>query len=179
MVYGWSIHHIEPYTVWSYIVFQFCLTTYNCSFATSCMKYNTVEFADNRVSYNTIILQHDKHRKWGRVWTYKRHPIPYSHLTHWGQDKMAAIPQMVFSNAFSWLKMCEYPLIFTPKGPINNIQEYFSSEFKYINLFEARWHSWSRSWSVQVMALLEPMPIYGYGSIGTNFGENSMKIPKY
>ena len=26
-------------------------------------------------------------------------------LTHWGRDKMAAIFQMTFSNAFSWMKM--------------------------------------------------------------------------
>ena len=27
------------------------------------------------------------------------------HLTHWGRDKMAAIFQTTFSNAFSWMKM--------------------------------------------------------------------------
>ena len=29
-------------------------------------------------------------------------------LTHWGRDKMAAIFQMTFSNAFSWMKMYEF-----------------------------------------------------------------------
>ena len=29
-------------------------------------------------------------------------------LTHWGQDKMAAIFQTTFSNRFSWMKMCEF-----------------------------------------------------------------------
>ena len=33
-------------------------------------------------------------------------------LTHWGQDKMAVIFQKIFSNAFSWMKMCEFRLIF-------------------------------------------------------------------
>ena len=36
------------------------------------------------------------------------HPIS----THWGRDKMAAISQTMFSNAFSWMKMYEYCLRF-------------------------------------------------------------------
>ena len=45
----------------------------------------------------------------------------------WSQDKMAAISQMTFSNAFSWIKMYEFDLrfnwtLFLPKGTINNIQ---------------------------------------------------------
>ena len=35
-----------------------------------------------------------------------------SKLTHWGRDKMAAISQTTFSNAFSWMKMFELSLIF-------------------------------------------------------------------
>ena len=42
-------------------------------------------------------------------------------LTHWGRDKMAAIFQMTFSNAFSRMKIYEFWLRFVPKGPINNI----------------------------------------------------------
>ena len=34
------------------------------------------------------------------------------HLTHWGQDKMAAIFHITFSNAFSWMKMYEPRLRF-------------------------------------------------------------------
>ena len=34
------------------------------------------------------------------------------HLTYWGQDKMAAISQTTFSNAFSWMKMYEFRLRF-------------------------------------------------------------------
>ena len=30
---------------------------------------------------------------------------------HWGQDKIAAISQTIFSNAFSWMEMCEFRLI--------------------------------------------------------------------
>ena len=33
-------------------------------------------------------------------------------LTHWGQDKMAAISQTTFSNALSWMKMLEFRLRF-------------------------------------------------------------------
>ena len=33
-------------------------------------------------------------------------------LTHWGRDKMAAIFQTIFSNAFSWMKMDEFRLTF-------------------------------------------------------------------
>ena len=37
------------------------------------------------------------------------HPIM---LTHWGRDKMDAISQTTFSNAFSWTKMYEFRLRF-------------------------------------------------------------------
>ena len=33
-------------------------------------------------------------------------------LTHWGRDKMDAISQTTLSNAFSWMKMCEFRLRF-------------------------------------------------------------------
>ena len=35
-----------------------------------------------------------------------------SQLTHWGRDKMDAISQTTFSNAFSWMKMFVYRLKF-------------------------------------------------------------------
>ena len=31
-------------------------------------------------------------------------------LTHWGRDQMASISQTTHSNAFSWMKMCEFRL---------------------------------------------------------------------
>ena len=34
------------------------------------------------------------------------------YLTHWGRDKMVAIFQTMFSNAFSWMKMYEFRLRF-------------------------------------------------------------------
>ena len=33
-------------------------------------------------------------------------------LTHWSRDKIATIFQMAYSNAFCWMKMYEFPLIF-------------------------------------------------------------------
>ena len=33
-------------------------------------------------------------------------------LTHWGRDKMAAISQTSFSNAFSWMKSFEFQILF-------------------------------------------------------------------
>ena len=33
-------------------------------------------------------------------------------LTHWGRDKMAAVSQTTLSNAFSWMKMLEFRLLF-------------------------------------------------------------------
>ena len=38
--------------------------------------------------------------------------LPGASLTHWGRDKMAAISQKTFSNAISWMKMCEFRLRF-------------------------------------------------------------------
>ena len=46
-------------------------------------------------------------------------------FTHWGRDKMAAVFQTAFSDAFSWMKMYEFrnkiSLEFVPKSQINNI----------------------------------------------------------
>ena len=36
----------------------------------------------------------------------------YSFKAHWSRDKMATIFQMTFSNAFSWIKMYKFRLIF-------------------------------------------------------------------
>ena len=47
----------------------------------------------------------------------------YRQLSHWDRDKMAAILQTTFSNAFSCLKMYELRLRFHwSLGPTNNIQ---------------------------------------------------------
>ena len=69
-----------------------------------------------------------------RHWSYKIQPIDLVYgqgmgvsnvsLTHWGRDKIDAVSQTTFSNAFSLIEMCEFRLRllkFLPKGPINNI----------------------------------------------------------
>ena len=38
--------------------------------------------------------------------------FPKRNLTHWGRDKMDAISQTTFSNAFSWIEMYEFRLRF-------------------------------------------------------------------
>ena len=42
-------------------------------------------------------------------------------LTHWGQDKIATIFQMVFSNAFSWMKMYKVRFFFYPHLIIDSL----------------------------------------------------------
>ena len=53
-------------------------------------------------------------------------------LTHWGQDKMAAIFQKTFSNAFSWMKMYKFLL------------KFHWSVFPGVQL--AIFHHWFRQW---------------------------------
>ena len=52
-----------------------------------------------------------------------------SELTHWGRDKMAAIFQTTFSNAFSWIKMFEFRLNFHwnlfPRVQLTIFQQWF------------------------------------------------------
>ena len=46
-------------------------------------------------------------------------------LTHWGREKMAAVSQTTFSNAFSWTKcMIKISLKFVTNGPINKISAF-------------------------------------------------------
>ena len=52
-----------------------------------------------------FIIMHD-HRC--RVMSHK----PHGNLTHWGRDNMAAIFHTTFSNAFPWMKIYEFRLIF-------------------------------------------------------------------
>ena len=50
-------------------------------------------------------------------------------LTHWGWDKMAAISQPIFANAFPWMKLLEFVSTFHQKfvteGKVNNISTLF------------------------------------------------------
>ena len=46
------------------------------------------------------------------LWWWPSPVIPPMTLTHWGRDQIDAIFQTTFSNAFSWMKMCEFRLRF-------------------------------------------------------------------
>ena len=48
----------------------------------------------------------------GSVHTQNDPWVPTSQLTHWGRDKIDAISQTTYSNAFSWMKMNEFRLGF-------------------------------------------------------------------
>ena len=52
------------------------------------------------------------HKLMVRLLSKSHQNICYCYLTHWGRDKMAAIYQTTFSNAFSWTKMYEFWLKF-------------------------------------------------------------------
>ena len=45
-------------------------------------------------------------------WIRKAFPCHHIDLTLWGRDKMDAISQTTYSNAFSWMKMYEFRLKF-------------------------------------------------------------------
>ena len=81
-------------------------------------------------------------------------PVDTLALTHWGQDKMAAISQTTFSNAFSWMKLfkilIKMSLKFLPKDVIN-ISVYFSV---YLCIYD--------SLSLNELKLRQPRPITSY-----------------
>ena len=52
-------------------------------------------------------------------------------LTHWGRDKMAAISQTTFSNAFSWMKMYEFRLRFHQSLLLRFELTIFQLRFRY------------------------------------------------
>ena len=48
-----------------------------------------------------------------------------SYLTHWGQEEIAAILQMAFSEPLSWINIVVIRVKIVPKGPIGNMQSLF------------------------------------------------------
>ena len=52
------------------------------------------------------------------VYCHETNPTSLSLSIHWDRDKMAAIFQTTFSNAFSWMKISSK---FVPQGPKNSI----------------------------------------------------------
>ena len=67
-------------------------------------------------------------------------------LTHWGRDKMVAISQTTFSNAFSWMKMYKFRLrfhwIFSPRVE----STMFMKTMRHIGHF--RWLGPNVSWEI-------------------------------
>ena len=83
-------------------------------------------------------------------------------LTFWGRDKMAAISQTTFSNAFSWMKMQEFRLRFNwnmfERFEVTNFQHWFSQCFgatqvtsHYLN----QW--WLFSWRIHASLGLDEL----------------------
>ena len=46
--------------------------------------------------------------------------LDHTELIHLPLDKMAAVLQTIFSDAFSWMKSFLFSLKFVPKDPIDN-----------------------------------------------------------
>ena len=94
-------------------------TTHRCKLAVP--VYMGQYFAElGRTGNNSSISQHNFMNVVGNV------ELIFYHIeaTHWGHNKMAAIFQMTFSNAFScdnvWI-LIKIPLKFVPKVSMNNI----------------------------------------------------------
>ena len=58
-----------------------------------------------------LIAWHWSSHCWLDYWC-KYASLGLNDLTHWGRDKMAAVSQTTFSNAFSWMKIFEFRLKF-------------------------------------------------------------------
>ena len=70
-------------------------------------------------------------------------------LTHWGRDKIAAIAQMTFSHAFSWMKMYELRLKFHwnlfPRVQLTILQHWFR---QWLGAVQATNHYLKQWWSI-------------------------------
>ena len=75
------------------------------------------------------------------VFTKSAAMAPGTHLIHLGWDKMAAIFQTIFSNAFSWMKMYKFWLIFDwslfPRVQLTIFQWWF---WQWLGAVQARSH---------------------------------------
>ena len=73
----------------------------------------------------------------------------WASLTHWGQDKMAAIFQTMFSNAFSWMRILVFWLKFHwslfPRVQLTIFQHWFR---KWLGVGQATSHCLNQWWLV-------------------------------
>ena len=73
----------------------------------------------DRFSFHTTVLCIHLEKWHSKLVKYKWTELTFYHLTqqycmplaHWGWDKMCAISQTMFSNAFSWMKTSEFRII--------------------------------------------------------------------
>ena len=89
--------NINPHTWKSRLYFEMGP---DCSGGSFCRVFYLVQ------AHRLVSFDDDKHS-----WKFIKQPL-ITDLTHWGQDKMAALFQMTCSNAFSWMKMYEFWLRF-------------------------------------------------------------------
>ena len=75
-------------------------------------SYVTCTFASALVSKGQISIWHICLILKLALYKYHIINIARATLTHWGRDKMAAISQTTFSNAFPWMKICQFRLRF-------------------------------------------------------------------
>ena len=92
-------------------------------------------------------------------------------LTHWGRDKMAAIFQTTFPNAFSWMKMFKFRLRFHwslfPRVQLTVFQHWFR---KWLGAGQATSHYLDQWWliywrmyaSLGLIELICKMKIYNF-----------------
>ena len=70
-------------------------------------------------------------------------------LTHWGRDKMDAMSQTIFSNAFSWMKMLQLRLKFHwslfPRDQLTIFHHWFRL---WLGAVQATSHYLNQWWSV-------------------------------
>ena len=103
----------------------------------------------------------------GCMWHWGKHTFtplsvkkPRKMLTHWDRDKMAAIFQTTFSNAFSWMKMCKFWLRFLwglfTRVQLTILQHWFR---KWLGAVQATSHYLNQWWLVCWRI---------YGSLGLN-----------
>ena len=71
----------------------------------------------------------DALRTWFISW---QQPLMHAVLSHWGQDKMATISQMIFQRTFLWMKTLEFQLQFHWKV--------------FLKVWLTIWQHWFRWW---------------------------------
>ena len=78
------------------------------------INFSNVMNWTTRITFQSIFLTCSFKKMYSEIPSAKCYPYCSSLivLTHWGQDKMAAIFQKTFSNAFSWMKMYKFRLRF-------------------------------------------------------------------